>query len=67
MGGGVEMMAWNNWSVKAEYLRFGLEKETPKAVAVGGSTMRHFEYTNTGNIVRLGVNYKFDPGSMFGR
>jgi len=66
MGGGIEALAWNNWTVKAEYLRYGLNTEKVSGVAFGGGTF-NFDHSNTGNIVRLGVNYRFNPATMFGR
>jgi outer membrane immunogenic protein len=62
-GGGVEWAFANNWSVKAEYLFVGLQNTsyftpTPNPIV----TSRTGVPLND-NIVRAGVNYKFDWGT----
>ena len=63
-GGGVEYALPYNWSVKAEYLHYDLGRTTGTILDVApsinivstltGQTRHH------GNIVRAGLNYKFD-------
>jgi outer membrane immunogenic protein len=61
-GGGIEYAAWNNVTVKIEYLRVDLNDLTfrlvsqPPATGNGYITAR---YDNSENIVRAGVNFKF--------
>ena len=65
MGAGVEWAFADNWSVKAEYLYYNLgsssDAATPSAAArallAGGKVSNKF--TDTGDIARFGVNYKF--------
>ncbi len=72
-GGGIEYAlpdAWSNWSVKVEYLYYDLGRSTgtvsyqnidlagnPESSTLSGQ-IRH-----NGNIVRAGLNYKFDYGT----
>lgn len=63
VGGGLEYLLGNRWSVKGEYLftRFGSVGTTTRAVSSGGATQiltattDHFDV----HIARLGVNYHF--------
>ena len=59
LGGGVEYAVWQNWTVKAEYLYYNLghgnNNTTLTPFLIG--TNRHND--STGNIVRVGINYKF--------
>jgi outer membrane immunogenic protein len=62
VGGGVEVALWSNWSAKAEYLYVDLgskqnnfyEPSPPGWPRISSST------SVTANIVRAGVNYKFN-------
>jgi outer membrane immunogenic protein len=64
-GAGLEWAFADNWSVKAEYLHYslgsGVDATTPSAniapMFVGGKVSNKF--TETGDIARFGVNYKF--------
>lgn len=57
VGGGVEYMFARNWSAKAEFehLDFG-----------SGSCGRGCNNSNTVNEFKVGVNYHFAPGTIFG-
>ena len=66
IGGGVEWAFANNWSVKAEYLHYDLGRNT---FATGALTppaplgSSHIVTTrNQGDLVRVGLNYKFGWG-----
>lgn len=68
-GGGVEYAWTNNWTTKIEYLRYDLGTSTATTYfiypAIDGVTLDSFSTMtarthHTGNIVRAGVNYKFD-------
>jgi outer membrane immunogenic protein len=59
IGGGVEYAFNCHWSMKLEYLYFGLEDNTVTELDATNSPF-HFSTTNNdGNIVRLGLNFKF--------
>jgi outer membrane immunogenic protein len=59
-GGGVEAALSENWSVRAEYLRYDFDKESydlgtsPNGFALGSKTLEHDV-----DVVRFAVNYKF--------
>jgi outer membrane immunogenic protein len=65
LGAGLEWAFADNWSVKAEYLYYDLgsshDATTPSAAGapffVGGRVSNKF--TDTGDIARFGVNYRF--------
>jgi opacity protein-like surface antigen len=55
VGGGVEYMFARNWSAKAEYEHLDF-----------GSSGGHNGNSNTVNEFKVGVNYHFAPGTIFG-
>jgi outer membrane immunogenic protein len=57
VGGGIERLIGNHWSVKAEYLYFGLGDDHFSGVS--GGTRYGFKAETEGHIVRAGLNYKF--------
>ena len=66
VGGGLEYAAWNNVSLKAEYLYANLGSQTIHLTTVppatgNGSVAAHFNDAAY-HIVRGGINYKFDWG-----
>jgi outer membrane immunogenic protein len=64
-GGGLEYAIGHHWSVKAEYLYYDLghEGRTQQQLFFGAPTASgfavHYNFENTGNIVRGGLNFKF--------
>jgi outer membrane immunogenic protein len=64
-GAGVEFAAWQNWSVKLEYLHadFGHKNYIDPPVTIGGGTFRTRSVGLTDDLVRVGVNYRFGWGS----
>ena len=64
-GGGLEYAIGHHWSVKAEYLYYDLgdEGRTQQqlffGVPTGSGFGVHYNFENTGNIVRGGLNFKF--------
>lgn len=69
LGGGVEYAINNNLTVKAEYLHVDLGKTTSIYAFGGGALNYRLRNTNTDNIVRVGLNYKFGgaAGPVFAR
>src|SRR5207302_633067 len=74
-GAGAEWKFSSNWSAKAEYLYYDLGSVsyagTPIATTIGGgafstNTIRSTTQYN-GNIVRVGVNYSFNPSAVVAR
>jgi outer membrane immunogenic protein len=63
-GGGIEYAVNNNWSVKVEYLHYDLGSSTGSVFYTYGanSSTLSGETRHDGNIVRGGINYKFDWG-----
>jgi len=62
MGGGVEFALARNLTAKAEYLYYDLGRNEVDVVTVhwtGGATNASGIFTTRGNIVRMGVNYRF--------
>jgi outer membrane immunogenic protein len=61
-GTGVEWAWNNNWSVKVEWLHYEFEhnKTIGGNFAGGGSTVQFFGIDNIGNLVRAGLNYRFN-------
>jgi outer membrane immunogenic protein len=65
VGGGVEYAIWNNFSVKAEYLYYNLgsHNNNNNGVFFPGAGIGAFglnsHHDRDGNIVRVGVNYRF--------
>jgi outer membrane immunogenic protein len=63
VGGGAEWALSKNWSVKAEYLYYDLGSNTITGLQsnpVNGVDFATYSFSTRGNIVRGGVNYKFD-------
>ena len=63
VGGGAEWAFSKNWSVKAEYLYYDLGSHTirgPQSNPVNGVDFATYSFATRGNIVRGGLNYKFD-------
>ena len=59
-GAGFEYALLRNWSAKAEYLRYDLGAITNVLSAIPGPSQPFTSSTDiTGNIVRVGLNYKF--------
>ena len=58
VGGGIERMIGTHWSIKAEYLYYGLDDQSFTARDSGGSTL-NWRAETEGHIVRAGLNYKF--------
>jgi outer membrane immunogenic protein len=65
VGGGLEYAISHHWSVKAEYLYYDLGDEGKTqnqlflGVPEGPPFFVHYNFENTGNIVRGGLNFKF--------
>jgi outer membrane immunogenic protein len=65
VGGGLEYAISHHWSVKAEYLYYDLgdegktQNQLTGGVPQGPPFFVHYNFENTGNIVRGGLNYKF--------
>jgi outer membrane immunogenic protein len=60
VGGGIEYALLNNWSIKAEYLYYDLGKISHGSTDISsGTTDFHPAADFTGNLVKLGFNYKF--------
>ena len=58
-GGGIEYMFGCHWSLKAEYLRYEVDKQRFTAFwSLTGINYR-FDGNTEGNILRAGLNYKF--------
>jgi opacity protein-like surface antigen len=61
-GGGIEGRLFDNWTAKIEYLYLDLGTVTTIPTPAPNSTIATaFNSRVTDNIVRVGVNYKFDP------
>jgi opacity protein-like surface antigen len=64
-GGGVEARLVGNWTGKLEYLYLDLGAITTVPAQAQNSTVAvAFNSRVTDNIVRLGLNYKFDPNTI---
>jgi outer membrane immunogenic protein len=61
IGGGAEWALPGNWSAKLEYLHYDLADHTITALPspIGGIFHVDNKFDNTGNIARVGLNYKF--------
>ena len=67
VGGGVEGRLIGNWTAKVEYLYLDLGSVSTVPTPAPNSTVAvAFNSRVTDNIVRLGVNYKFDPNEIWG-
>jgi outer membrane immunogenic protein len=58
LGGGIEYAFTPNWSLKGEYLYYDAGSKNILQNQCNGGCV--FAIDNTGNLVRLGVNYKFN-------
>jgi outer membrane immunogenic protein len=58
-GGGVEYAWSDSASVKLEYLHYDLGTEKVGGICCGGGVTQFFKIKNTGDLVRLGVNFHF--------
>lgn len=60
VGGGFEYVITKNWSAKAEYMHFELDR---KAYAFTPANIAFTQAQHTGDLVKVGVNYRFtfDP------
>jgi opacity protein-like surface antigen len=66
VGGGIEGHLIGNWTAKIEYLYLDLGSiSTVPTPAVNSTVAAAFNSRITDNIVRLGVNYKFDPNEIW--
>jgi outer membrane immunogenic protein len=66
VGGGLEGRLVGNWTGKLEYLYLDLGSVTTVPAPAQNSTVAAaFNSRVTDNIVRLGVNYKFDPNPIW--
>jgi iron complex outermembrane recepter protein len=65
-GGGIEGRLAGNWTAKIEYLYLELGTVTTTPAPVPNSTTAAaFNSRITDNILRVGVNYKFDPNEIW--
>jgi outer membrane immunogenic protein len=64
-GAGIEFGFLENWSVKLEYLHadFGTKNYINPPVVAGGGTFNTRGVSLTDDVVRIGVNYRFNWGS----
>ncbi len=58
LGGGVEYALTHHWSTKVDYLHYDLGTKQVGGT-FGGATIQFFNVKNTGDLVRVGLNYKF--------
>jgi opacity protein-like surface antigen len=66
VGGGLEGRLASNWTAKIEYLYFDLGTVTTiPAPTPGATTAVAFNSRITDNIVRVGINYKFDAADIW--
>jgi outer membrane immunogenic protein len=59
-GGGIEKMFGRNWSVRAEYLYYGL-RSTTNVVTVPNFGTYSTAFRNDVSVVRLGINFRPNP------
>jgi outer membrane immunogenic protein len=65
VGGGIEGRLAGNWTAKIEYLYLDLGTVTTiPAPAPSSTTAAAFNSRVIDNILRVGVNYKFDPDGI---
>ena len=64
VGGGIEGRLAGNWTAKIEYLYLDLVPVIP-ASALNSTTAVAFNFRITDNILRVGVNYKFDATDIW--
>lgn len=59
VGGGLEYAFNRSWSVKAEYLYVGMEKQNATVVNAAGAVIGTQKRAADFSVARLGVNYRF--------
>src|SRR5262249_35751872 len=65
-GGGLEGRLAGNWTAKIEYLYLDLGTVTTiPAPAANSTTAVAFNSRVTDNVLRVGLNYKFDPNEIW--
>ena len=66
VGGGIEARLAGNWTAKLEYLYLDLGSvSTVPTPAANATVAVAFNSRVTDNIVRAGINYKFDPNEIW--
>jgi len=60
-GGGIEYAFQPNWSVKLEYLHVKLQDTKLDVVQSPGFVESHLRLKNEFDVVRAGINYRFQP------
>lgn len=69
VGAGLEYAVTNNFTVRGEYLYYDLGKDTVNVAVLPGSggagTGYNSRFDDKGNIVRVGLNYKFNNGGLW--
>ena len=66
VGGGIEGRLTGNWTAKLEYLYLDLGTvSTVPAPAMNATVATAFNSRVTDNVVRVGVNYKFNPNEIW--
>lgn len=63
-GIGAEYKLWTNWSVNAEALFMQFRKETDTFFSPSQARNVSFDANDSAWVTRIGVNYRFDPGSV---
>jgi len=58
-GGGMEFAAIGPWSIKVEVLHYDLGDKQVGGICCGGGVTQFFGIKETGNIARMGLNYRF--------
>jgi outer membrane immunogenic protein len=61
VGGGIEHMISENWSIKGEYLYYDLGRSSLVTTTFAGAPNESgtFSHHNNGHIIRAGINYQF--------
>ena len=65
VGGGIESRLAGNWTAKLEYLYLDLGTVSTPTPATNATVATAFTSRVTDNIVRAGINYKFDPNEIW--
>ena len=66
IGGGIETMFAPNWTARVEYLHARFKDTSPPVTSFSGFTLVApsqplFSFNHNLNVVRFGINYKFNP------